>query len=172
MLIPFVSQTLTRKIGIEFGIAPVSESVYVPDQSGDTLFLPRRLRTLESIIEHPTWDGTAWGSGFSVAADSYYLGTLDRYGTTSTIVRHGNQWYGDYVVTGVWGNQPLSSEIPPDITYITTYIVAELYKKQAANPAGFQGPEGYTVPIRDAFKEPEVKSVLHAYCYDPVVFAV
>lgn len=140
-------------------IVPVARAIEdVP--AGDTLYLPLGLRSVTSIVSAPDWDGSAWSGGTTLLTSDYRLGGLARSGVYRIVRGLSYAWGGTAVITGIWEDQ--IAPVPADIDALATYVMAELYKKQKASPAGFSGPDGATVPIRDVFKESEVKKTIAA----------
>jgi hypothetical protein len=135
---------------------------------GGKLFLPVGVYSVDSIVANPlTWDGTVWTNGTTLTADQWRLAHQARSGVYRVIVGVDYAFGGDYVITGVWEDQVAG--IPDDLHDLTNYIAAELFKKQKASPAGFTGPDQATVPLRDVFKETEVKTTIEKYRVGPMV---
>jgi len=65
------------------------------------------------------------------------------------------------VVTATYDDA--TDPVPADIVYIANYMIAERLKVEKAGPAGFTGPAGDIVPVRDVFSDPLVKRVLRKY---------
>jgi hypothetical protein len=55
-------------------------------------------------------------------------------------------------VTGQWAATDADALVPDDLVYAVDYLVSEHFKIEQASPAGFTGPDGATVPIRNPFK--------------------
>jgi hypothetical protein len=156
-----VSVLIEQETGATFGGAE-DATVDVEQYGGHLLFLPKGLRSLTSITADPEWIDGAWSGGTVLETGQYRLPMMSTNGLVRTIRRvgdvFGNAWYGTYLVMGRWGDQ--ADTVPDDIHYLANFISAEIFKKQQASPAGFVGPDGAVVPIRNVFKEPEVQKIL------------
>ena len=137
--------------------------------AGRTLYLPVGVYSVTGIVANPLiWDGSAWSNGMALAPSQYRLAGLGRSGVYRTILGVDHAFGGRYVVTGVWEDQVAG--IPEDLHDLANYVAAELWKKQKASPAGFTGPDGATVPIRDVFQEPDVKTIIEKHRVGPGVW--
>lgn len=163
-LLKVTSILIEQETGAVFGDAQ-DVTVVVEQYGGHLLFLPKGLLSLTSITADPVWSLSGWTDGEVLTADLYRLPMPSPNGVVRAIQMVGNwlsnAWYGTYLVTGRWEDQ--SETVPDDIHYLANYISAEIFKKQQASPAGFTGPDGSTVPIRNVFKEPEVQKILDRY---------
>lgn len=153
-----VSAAIERETGVVFGGPPAAEAVVVDAEPGPTLWLPKPVRSVAAIAEEPTWTGTAWTGGYPIGTLGYRLAGRTETGGYRTVERVGGAWAGRYVVTGLWADT--TDEVPPEIAYVANYLAAETMKKLQASPAGFVGPDGLVAPVRNAFKDPEVRAVL------------
>lgn len=152
-----VSAAIERETGVVFG-APTPESVVVDAEPGATLWLPKPVRSVAGIAYQPLWGGSAWSGGEAVLAPNYRLSGRTEAGAYRTIDALGGAWHGRYVVTGLWADT--TDAVPDEIDYVANYVAAEVMKKLQAGPAGFTGSDGVTVPLRNPFKEPEIRAVL------------
>lgn len=151
----------TGAVFLAIPAAPTAETVVVDaGNATGTLYLPKGVKTVSGIVENPTWDGTAWTEGTAVTTPYYRLAGRSLTGVYRTILGVGRSWLGSYAITGVWEDQVAG--VPDDITAVANKIIAELFKKEKASPAGFTGLDGAVVPIRNVLKEPEVVAVLDA----------
>lgn len=159
-LLPTVSAIIEHETGATFGDAQ-SETLAVESYTGTgaLLYLPKGLRTLTSVTASPEWVSGAWSGGTLLTSDDYRLTSRTVDGYYRTLYSTAGYWYyGPYLVTGLWEDS--SDEVPEDIHYLANYLTAEIFKKQKASPAGFVGPDGASVPVRNTFSEPEVKKIL------------
>jgi hypothetical protein len=160
-LLPVVSALIESETGAVFAASPTPQARVIESAPlGTTLYLPVGLLSVESIVAAPDWDGMEWVGGAVLEPETYRLAGQTLQGVYRTILGVNLSWYGRYVITGVWENQV--GTVPPEITYLANYLASELYKKQKASPAGFMGPDG-PVPIRDAFKESDVRKILERH---------
>lgn len=158
-LLPTVSAIIEHETGATFGDAqPETLAVEASWFIGQLLYLPKGLRTLVSVTESPTWSLGAWTGGMLLTGDDYRLTSKTVDGHYHTLYRVNSWWSGTYLVSGLWEDS--SDEVPEDIHYLANYLAAEIFKKQKASPAGFVGPDGASVPVRNTFTEPEVKKIL------------
>jgi hypothetical protein len=162
-LLTVVSDRIEFETGKRFGVDPLTTQTFVAEsyQPHRLLFLPLGLRSLASVTESASWDGAAWSGGTVLAGTEYRLPGLPTNGVYGAILGVGRWWSGSFLVTGTWENE--ETTVPAGIDYLANYITAEVWKKQSASPAGFTGPDGAVVPIRDVFKETEVVTILNDY---------
>jgi len=162
-LLRVVSLIIEEKTGVVFSDSPDAATMVVPvPWPTPVLWLPQPAVSITSVTADQDWTGTAWSGGTLVAPMSYRLAGPTSLGTFRTLLRQdGVAWYGTYQIIGVWG--ATVDGVPPQIDAIANKITADLFRKDNASPAGFTGPDGATVPIRNAFKEPEVVAVLEHF---------
>lgn len=165
-----VSSVLEEKTGAAFYLDPadVEPTVKVVEgvPVGTTLYLPLGLSSVAGIVANPlTWNGTAWSNGTTLTASQYRLAGLSRSGVYRTLLGVDYAWGGRYVITGVWEDQVAG--VPDDLNDLANWLAAEFYKEQKASPAGFTGPDGATVPIRDVWKTDKVKTLIDKYRVGP-----
>lgn len=178
-LLSLVSREIEHDTGAVFG-SSASETREVRGQGDETLFLDKGIRSVTSIVENPTtWTGSAWTGGTTLAATAWRFGprsvrNLDSAGTQATcyrsLLRVDGSWGGLYVVTGVWEDRV--SAVPDEITSIANHVTALLFKTQIASPSASIGPDGSVVPIRNAFREPEVRRALDTWRVGAPLLAV
>lgn len=159
----WVSALIESETGAVFTASPASATREVRNVPyGTVIVLPAGLTSISALVENPTsWDGTAWSGGVTVPAGEYRLSGLNRRGGYGLIRGVARAFGGFYLITGVWDDQ--RTGVPDDITATANFLIAELWKKQKASPAGFVGSDGSTMPIRDALKESEVVRTFAKY---------
>lgn len=162
-LLTVVSDRIEFETGKRFGVNPLTVQSFAVDAftPNRLLFLPLGLRSLTSITQGAAWGGATWAGGTLLATTEYRLTGLPVSGAYQTVLNISGLWSGQYLVSGTWENEEV--DVPAGIDYLANYITAEIWKKQSASPAGFQGPDGATVPIRNVFAEQEVKDILSDY---------
>lgn len=169
-LLPVVSAIIETETGAVFG-SNTPETVLVSADGGSVLFLPKGIRTVTSVVESPTWSGTAWTLGTTLATTAYYVRALATTGAYRQLVRTDGGWSGDYAITGVWEDKVTT--VPDDITYAANYAAAEIYKKQKAAPGRFASAGGETVLFRQfPFKDDEIKRILDRWRVGPIAAVV
>ena len=132
---------------------------------GTVLYLPWGLRSASAILENPTWDGAAWTSGTALTTSQYRLSGRTPYGIYRTLRGVSHSWGGEYAITGIWEDQVPG--VPEEIDYVVNFVAAEAFKEEQASPAGFTGPDGAVVPIRNALANPKVRAILDHYRIGP-----
>jgi hypothetical protein len=166
------SAIIEERTGAVFLAAPATptpETVYVEtDTPSAKLYLPKGVAVLTTLVANASWDGAAWSGGTIIPNADYRLAGFDRSGVYRTVLGVTGLWDGGYALTGTWEDQVVG--VPDDITAIANLVIAELFKKEKASPAGFLGPDGAAVPIRDVFKQTEVKLVIDAHRVGPGVW--
>jgi len=170
-----ISLVIDRETGRTFGEAgtAVAELYWIGPY--DTLVLNRPVTAITKITYGGTVSGSTMTGGTDILAANLVNLIRDQYGRIYAIAATGNfAWAWNY------GWNPYAAEtrspvlvtatiddttdpVPDDITYITNYMIAERIKVEKAGPAGFTGPAGDLVPIRDVFNDPLVKRVLKKY---------
>ena len=157
-LLATVSALIEHDTGATFGEAAPETIAVESLNRGSLLYLPKGLRSLTSVTESPEWVSGAWSGGTGLTTCEYRLASHTVDGYWRTLYRVDGYWAGTYLVTGSW--EGTTDDIPEEINYLANYLSAEIYKKQKASPAGFVGPDGVTVAVRNTFTEPEVKRIL------------
>jgi hypothetical protein len=160
-----VSLALEEKTGRVFGGSAVATARTVdgpPAAPSDVLLLPAPVRSVASVA----FVGDA---PQTLPSTDYVLWNVGRTGDAHALLRIANGWWpardgvNRIVVTGVWSDEAPGGAVPDDVTYVANYLIAELFKAEQASPAGFTGPDGATVPIRDPWKNELVKTVVGKY---------
>jgi hypothetical protein len=146
------------------------ETIDVTADGGRRLYLPKGLRSLSTIIEGPDWLNGAWANGYALGTSAWRLDSQVSGGAYRTLYRMDGGWHGTYLITGVWEDQ--HATVPDEIHYLASYLAAEIFKKQAASPAGFVGPDNAVVPVRNTLNEPEVRDILSRYSVGPAIWVV
>ncbi len=169
-----VSLLLEDKIGRAFGTGPKLETVIVEAPGvSDILVLPKPIRSVSAITIAPTWSGTAFTGGEVVLTTAYRLRYVDVDGLAWAVqALNGTYWSGPVLVTGYWADSDDDFLVPADIQYAANYLVAELFKAENAGPAGFSGPDGNVVPVRNPWKAEMVKAVIAKYGAPAAMVAV
>lgn len=170
-LLPVVSRLIEDDTGAVFGVSTTETIVVEPDvENGPVLFLPKPIRSVTSITEHPDWVSGAWTGGTVLTTNDYRLAGPRGSGAYGQIVHMTGAWAGTYVITGVWEDKVAA--VPAEITYAANFIAAEIYKAQSASPHGLLGPELAMVPIRKAFQVDEIRRILDKHRVGPSLVAV
>ncbi len=173
-----ISLALEHKCGRTWGVVSVDTSLLHWAGAYDTLVLRIPARSITSITTGGTVSGsTMTGGTVTLAADlvDRFVSTDDGliYGISNAI---GDVWdyrgewstsLGTYrtpvVVTGDFANTDDDATVPADVTYAANILIVELFKQENASPAGFTGPDGSTVPVRDPWKKAAVTDVIERY---------
>jgi hypothetical protein len=161
-LLALASNYIESQTGAQFGVS-ASETIVIDTdwENGETLFLPKGIRSVTSITENPSWAGS-WTGGTAVTSATYRLtGKASGQSFYRTITRTDGSWAGNYVIIGVWEDQ--YPTVPDDVTWAVNTVVVELFKKQQASPAGQIGPDGSIIPLRDVFQQTEIRTVVDRY---------
>ncbi len=159
-----VSAAMEQRVGRAFGATAEDTTHLLYAGRSSVLLLPVPARSITSV----TVDGVL------IAADRYVPDPVD-FAT-------GLIWGLRLLSWGSWGwidpvNRPTmpveivgdftdsddDAVIPDDVQYVANFLIAERYKIEGASPAGFTGPDGAVVPIRNAWTDPLVKAVLDKY---------
>lgn len=177
-LLETIGGLIEEATGCRFG-SETPETIEVNGQGDDTLFLDKGIRSVSSIVENPTtWTGSAWTGGTAFATTDYRLSGKEVQridGDTDSTVYHkllrvDGVWSGLYVITGVWEDRV--ANVPDDIHYLANYVAAEVFKVQKASPAGFVGPDGAVVPVRDVFRSSEFRRIIDRWAVGRVAMVV
>lgn len=168
-----VSLQLEDKTGRVFGGTATATARTVDGRSGyadPVLMLPYPVRSVTTVAligdYAATLESTDWALWFT-----------DSRGDSHALLRsRSNTWapkdgVNRIVVTAVWCDTANGGEVPDDVTYAANYCIAELFKAETASPAGFTGPDGATVPVRDPWKHTMVKGVIEKYRVATELFA-
>jgi hypothetical protein len=131
-------------------------------------------RSITSITTGGTVSGSTMTGGSVTLAAELQNRIVSRDGLIYAISNafSGEPWpsyygttYAQYpvAVTGQFGNIDDDDEVPADVTYAANYPILNTYRHEAAGVAGFSGPDGSTIPIRDPWKDPQVLKVIDKY---------
>jgi hypothetical protein len=160
-----VSSQIEDRTGCVFGgtSAPITRTIDGASADWtDVLLLPTPIRSVSGIA-------IVGDAPEAVSAADYVLWNVDRQGNAHAIRRIQNgAWplangVDRIEVTGVWSNTEVGGDVPDDVTYVANYLIAEIFKSEQASPAGFTGPDGATVPIRNPWKTELVAGVIRKY---------
>ncbi len=168
-----VSLVFEDKTGRTFGIPSAAALRYVDGAGTDTLVLPVPIRTITSVVVNPTaWSGSAYTGGVTLAS-TYYVKVPNNATADIWLMRRidGGVWYGPVAITGSWADTDADTAVPEDVVYAISRLVAETWKAEQASPAGFTGPDGMTVPIRDPWKDSLIAAVISRHA-EPVGLVV
>ena len=130
-----------------------------PGYADDVLMLPAPIRSVGAVEIVGDYAET-------LDADAYLPWSVDANGDAHALLRlRGYLWpmrdgVNRIAVTAVWSDEANGGDVPADITYAANYLIAELFKIEQASPAGFTGPDGATIPIRDPWKQEMVKAAI------------
>jgi len=159
-----VSAALEQELGRTFGAgqAAGAKAVRAPGTS-DLLVLPEPARSIASVVFGQIWTGSGWTGGTAIPASAYRPWPVRADGLILGLTTaDGSWWAGTYVVTGTWeGTDAVAAgDVPADVHQAANLLIAEHYKREEAGPAGFSGPDGSTIPVRDPWKDPLVRRVI------------
>jgi hypothetical protein len=169
-----VSSALEDEIGRTFGdTAADTTDLYWAGRSGH-LILRRPARSITSVTVGGTVTGGTMTGGTAVLNTTWTHDPVSpRTGLIYGLRLTAGGWWGDedayggptvpVQIVGDFATTDDDSEIPDDLTYVASYLIAERFKQENAGPAGFSGPDGSVVPIRDAWKDPLVVKVIGKY---------
>jgi hypothetical protein len=172
-----VSRALEYELGRTFGAPAGDETVILYAGIGDTLLLPRPARAITTVSVGGNVAGGVVTGGTLFPSDRWEHYPVGQDGLIYGIRLIGGGWWGyddpsgnprvPVVILADFANTDADAEVPDDVTYAVNYLIAERYKLEQASPAGFTGPDGATVPIRNAFKDPFVTMTLERYRAKP-----
>ena len=169
-----VTAFIEERTGRVFGEVGAPESVAVsaptyPHYPGIVgaspyLILPKAIRTIASVVAGPEWSGSGWTGGAAVAATEYRPALFTRLGDAMALERiDGLAWSGRFVITGTFEDADDDATVPDEITYVANLLIAELFKYEQSTAAAKAGPDGQTLPLKNAIKHPVVASILDRY---------
>jgi len=157
-----VSAWIEEKTGRVFGgdaAAPRGRLVLAPGSS-PLLLLPEPARSVPSVLAVRSWDGAAW-QGEPVPADRWAPHWTGDGGLTPALTTlDGSLWHGPYLVTAEWEGDNAGGGVPPEIDYVATRLIAEVWKHEDASPQGQLGPQGQVIPLRNPFKDTLVLDII------------
>jgi hypothetical protein len=160
-----VSLLIEEKTGRVFGgtATPTARTIEGPRGAPwDILLLPSPIRSVTSVA-------IVGSDPVTLDAGDYVLWNVSPQGDAFQLRRVANGYWpirngvDRIVVTGVWSDTASGGTVPADIDYIANYIIAERFKSEKASPAGFTGPDGATVPVKDPWRDGMVKAVVEKY---------
>jgi len=170
-----VTAYIEERTGRTFGTvgAPESVAVAAPERysltlgshgASDLLILPKAIRAITSVVQNPTWTGSGWTGGYTLAAASYRPALFTSVGDAMALqLVDAGAWYGRFVITGTWEDTDDDATTPDDITYVANLLIADLFKYEQSSTASQAGPEGQTLRLRDSTKHPVVCEILDKY---------
>lgn len=170
-----ISLAVDEQTGRTFGVAATATSELHWIGPYDTIVLHRPATAITSITYGGTISGSTMTGGTEIAAADLIDVIRDHKGRIYAIrAATGGVWswydspslYQTYtrtpvVVTATYDDA--TDGVPDDIRYAVNYMVLERFKLEKAGPAGFTGPDGSTVPVRDVFNDPLVRRTLAKY---------
>lgn len=156
-----ISAALEEKIAIRGAL-----TVTIWPRDSDILILPRPFISVSGVTVGGTVEGGAFSGGTALDATNWVHWFVDEDGLFRAL-RRGGGWSAAVQVVGVSaGIDPAA--VPDDVTAAATLLIAETYKIREASPAGFVGPDGATVPIRNPWDDPTGRVVIKKYA-EPAV---
>lgn len=140
----------------------------------DTLILNTPARSIVSITTGGTVSGSTMTGGTVTLAADLANRFMSSDGLIYGISYGGVTWpsdvhYSGYtsripvVVTGDFADSDNDEDVPADVEYAANFLIVELYKQENASPAGFTGPDGSVMPIRNPWKNETVTRVIEKY---------
>ncbi len=153
-----VSLLIEHETGRTFGTAQPPEARTFDLPYSDMLIMDPSAKDVTLVV----------AGGVAVDSTFWELKHIDKEGWAYGLRRRdGWSWRGATVteatVTARWADQDADAAAPDDVTYVANYLIAERFKVEQASPAGFTGPEGQVIPIRNVMKDPIVAGVLCKY---------
>jgi hypothetical protein len=169
-----VTAFIEERTGRVFGEVGASEAVAVqaptvaafPYSAGASslLILPKAVRTITSVVVDPEWSGSGWTDGTAVAATEYRPAMFTNNGDAMALERiDGTAWLGRYVITGTFEDADDDATVPDEITYVANLLIGEMFKYEQSSAAAKAGPDGQTLPLKNAVKHPVVDAILCRY---------
>lgn len=167
-----VSLLIEEKTGRVFGGTATATARTIDGPAagrGVILSLPCPVRSVTSVEIVGAISDSLTEYNTSTGAGEYVLWNPGRQGDYHALRRvNGGQWPARdgltrITITAVWSDTASGGSVPDDITYMANYVIAELFKAEQASTAGFTGPDGSTVPVRDPWKHPVVVATIKKY---------
>lgn len=171
-----VSLALEDECGRTWGVPATDTSRLQWVGAYGMLVLDIPARTITSITTGGTMSGsTMTGGDVTLAADLVNRIVSNRNGLIYAISPGvSNVWpsHSAYnilpyrypvVVTGDFADSDDDATVPADVTYAANYLILNQFRHENAGPAGFSGPDGATIPIRDPWKDQQVVRVIDKY---------
>lgn len=150
-----VSSIVEDELGRSFGATATDTTVLFWSADSDVLVLPRPLRTITTVTVGGTVTGSTMTGGNVLTTDYWTPSITDQDGLIYALRLLSGGWWGagmPVTVTGQWAATDADALVPDDLKYAVDYLVSEHFKIEQASPAGFTGPDGATVPIRNPWK--------------------
>jgi hypothetical protein len=150
-----VSSIVEDELGRSFGATATDTTVLFWAENSDVLVLPRPLRTITTVTYGGIVTGSTMTGGSVLTTDYWTPSIVDQDGLIYALRMLSGVWWGVGVpvtITGQWAATDADASVPDDLVYAVDYLVAEHFKIEQASPAGFTGPDGSTVPIRNPWK--------------------
>lgn len=178
-----VTAFIEERTGRVFGEVGAPESVAVsapsvaafPGSTGASslLILPKAIRTITSVVVGPQWSGSGWTGGTPVAATEYRPALFTNNGDAMALERiDGLAWSGRFVITGTFEDADDDATVPAEITYVANLLIGELFKYEQSSAAAKAGPDGQTLPLKNAVKHPVVAAILDRHAASTEYVAV
>jgi hypothetical protein len=171
------SALLEHKLGRTFAV-PVADTTEVlwnvpwqqpswsaldPGHIPGVLLLPRPARAVTGISIGGTVEGATITDPTVLGTDEWAI-HLRRLDGLILAVRAGSGgWSAPVQITGDFADSGEDETVPADVVDVVNFLAAERVKIQNAGPAGFTGPDGAVVPIRNPWKDPTVLAVIDRY---------
>jgi hypothetical protein len=158
-----ISRLIEDELGRTFGAAVPDTTVTFWAGPSDTLILPVAARSVTSVAVGGTVAGGVVTGGTDYPTSLWTHAIVDQRGLILGLRLLSGGWWGDVTATGQRGTPVVvvgdfadtddDAAVPDDITEAANHLIAETFKAQNASPAGFIGPDGSTVPIRNPWKD-------------------
>ena len=176
-----ISLTVDDVTGRTFGVAGAASTEIHWLGPYDTLVLNRPATAITKVTYGGTVSGSTMTGGTDVLATNLVDVLRDAKGRIYAIRSSGGgiwSWYDIPQPFAIYAKTPVAvtatfdtsgydadtdTNVPADITYVVNYMISERLKLEKAGPAGFTGPAGDVVPVRDVFSDPLVKRVIDKY---------
>jgi hypothetical protein len=137
-------------------VTSVDSDELVFAKSRDVLLLPRPARSITSISIGGAVSNATYSGGTALDATTYTsVGFTDTEGRILALRLLNGAVWGEGVavnITGQFSSIDDDVDVPADFIYAVDYLIAEQFKIEQASPAGYTGPDGAVVPIRNPFK--------------------
>ena len=178
---PTISATVDDATGRTFGVAGAATTELHWVGPYDQIILNRPATAITKITYGGTVSGSTMTGGTDILAADLVTTMRDAQGRIYAIrAATGGvwSWYDTAQPFAIYARTPVAvtatydtfgydastvSDVPADITYIVNYMISERIKLEKAGPAGFTGPAGDVVPVRDVFGDPLVRRVIDKY---------
>lgn len=150
-----VSLVAEAELGRTFGETATDQTVLFWATNSDVLVLPRPIRTITSVTVGGTVAGSTMTGGTPYSTALWTPSIVDADGQIYALRLLSGGWWGAGMpvqIVGQWAAVDADAEPPKDFVYAIDTLVAEHFKIEQASPAGFTGPDGSTVPIRNPWK--------------------